>query len=977
MYLKSIRLEGFKSFANKTIFELNKGITAIVGPNGSGKSNIVDAVRWVLGEQSVKSLRGGKEMSDVIFSGSDSLNAANKASVALIFDNSDKYLNSEFNEVEVKRCVYKTGESEYFLNNSKVRLKDIQELFMDSGSTSDSFNIISQGTVTDIVNSKPIDRRIIFESAAGVLKYKKRKEESLRKLDKTKDNLASVSLVISELENTVNPLKEQAEVAKRYVSLKEELAEEEISLVASDITNTNNEYKRLKNKEEELQKKLDKMQTISSNSEVDKLKLDIYKLDDEISDKNKKLLSITEEISLLAQEKRVTMERTKYEYSEDKLKTNLINLKEEELKLIKDIELINSEIDSLNTSIKNKQDIINKYNIDYKNTLSKKTIINNSINDLLKEKLNLENRIDILENNIMNNDRLPKSVQNILNNPRLTGIHNTISNLINYNDIYSIPVEVILSSQANFLVVDNESSAKNAINYLKENKLGRATFLPLNIIKSRYIDANIKGRLEKINGFIGVLSDLVEYDKSYKNIIENMLGNVIVVKDIDSMNLISKILEYKYRVVSLDGEIVYAGGSISGGGSFKPNVINLRKELESTKEKLEDIENKINKLSIEFKEEESNEEIVSNTLKDNTSELININTLKSAKLSVLNDYEDRLRIIKSDIEGIDNINNNSLDEKLDSIMNKLNTLTIEREKLEQKINDIKLNKDSLNNELSLLEQKISKANSEYKNVSSELNGVSVEVGKLNVKLDNLLLYLNEEYSLTYEYALENYQLEIDEELVRNKVNKLKREIKSLGDVNTGSIKEYERLNERYEFLTKQKEDLELSMNNLYEIIDDMDSIMVDKFKDTFEKISTEFSKIFKIMFQGGNGMLSLTDPEDYLNTGIDMTIEPPGKKIHNTQSLSGGEKSLTAICLLFAILNVTPVPFIILDEVEAALDEVNVDLFGEYLNKKKNDSQYILITHKKRMMEYADVLYGITMQNAGISKVVGVKLEDI
>ena len=331
MYLKSIRLEGFKSFADKTLFELNKGITAIVGPNGSGKSNIVDAVRWVLGEQSVKSLRGGSQMSDVIFSGSEYKDALNKASVTLTFDNSDKYLNSEFSEIEVKRSVYKSGESEYFINNTRVRLKDIQDLFIDSGSGNDAFNIISQGTVTDIVNSKPMERRVIFESAAGVLKYKKRKEESLRKLDKTKDNLNSVNLVISELETTIGPLKEQAEVAKKYVDIKEELKSNEIALTTRDITDINREYKELKQKEEELTEKLDGMVKVSNNTEIEKIKLDIYKLDDEISVNNKKMLNLTEEISMLSSEKRNTIERTKYEYSDDKLKSNLINKKEEEL----------------------------------------------------------------------------------------------------------------------------------------------------------------------------------------------------------------------------------------------------------------------------------------------------------------------------------------------------------------------------------------------------------------------------------------------------------------------------------------------------------------------------------------------------------------------------------------------------------------------------------------------------------------------
>ena len=977
MYLKRIRLDGFKSFANKTVFELNKGITAIVGPNGSGKSNIVDAVRWVLGEQSVKSLRGGNSMSDVIFSGSEAKEGLNKASVTLTFDNSDKFLNSEYSEIEVKRVVYKTGENEYYINNSKVRLKDVSDLFIDSGSSADSINIISQGNITDIVNSKPSDRRVIFESAAGVLKYKKRKEESLKKLDKTKDNIASVNLVIDELKTSVEPLRTQAEVAKKYLDLKESLKNTEIALTTKDITDLNKEYISLQKKSEELTKKLDEMQMSNNTEECEKIKLDIYKLDDKISEYNKQIINLTEEISLLDSEKRITIERTKYEYSEDKIKNNLLNLKEDELNSIKIIAGYNNEIDNLNNNIKAKQEESNKINTEYKNVLLKKNTYTKELEEYEKEKSFLENRIDILESNILNNEKLPLSVKNILNNPRLKGIHNTIGNIINAPDEYLLCTEVVLATSSNFLVVDNENSAKNAINYLKDNNLGRATFLPLNIIKPRYIEDSIIDRLIQVNGYVGILSDLITYDEQYKNIILNQLGNVIVAKDIDSMNLIAKILEYKFRVVSLDGSIIYAGGSISGGGTHKSSLVTTKQDLEKAKIKLEDIINKIEELNNNIKNINNDYEILSNNLNTINLEIISLNSTKENKVTILDAEEEKLKTIKNDIEGITNLKENSLDKKLEEVMNKLNTLNIEKDKIEQNLNELKDQKENLNNTLTELEKENNKANQEYKTISNELNTVSVNAGKINVKLDNLLLVLNEEYNMTYEYAKENYELDIEVDLARNNVHKLKQEIKSLGDVNTGSISEFERVNTRYEFLQNQKADLEVSMQNLLNIISDMDNIMIDKFKTTFEKVSEEFSKIFKIMFQGGIGRLELTDPKDYLNTGVEMIIVPPGKKIHNTQSLSGGEKSLTAICLLFAVLNSSNVPFIILDEVEAALDEVNVDLFGEYLNKKKLDNQYILITHKKRMMEYADVLYGITMQNAGVSKVVGVELANV
>ena len=977
MYLKSIRLDGFKSFANKTIFEFKKGITAIVGPNGSGKSNIVDAIRWVLGEQSIKSLRGGNGMSDVIFNGSDAKEGLNKATVALIFDNTDHYLNSEYSELEVKRSIYRSGESEYFINNNKVRLKDIQELFIDSGISTESFNIISQGSVTDIVNSKPLERRVIFESAAGVLKYKKRKEESLRKLDKTQDNLNSINLVINELDTTITPLKDQAEVAKKYLDLSNELKNQEISITAKDIFDLNNELKNIKKQKEELQNKIEKMHTITSNSEIDKLKLDIYKIDDELNIKNKQLIELTEEISELASEKRITEERVKFEYSDDVIKTNLIKLKEDELSLIKQIEVSNDEIDIINGNIKEKENSFNNKNNELKSIYSKKTSLNNDINEFVKERFTLENKIEILEANILNNERIPKSVQNILNNKRLDGIHNTIGNIIDIPNDYLICTDVVLGSNSSFLIVDDENSAKMAITYLKDNNLGRATFLPMNIIKSRYLNDSIINRLKQINGYVGILSDLIKYDCKYQNIIENQLGNVVVAANIDAMNLIAKILEYKYRIVSLDGSIIYAGGSISGGVNTKFSNLNQKKDLANYQALVEDINIKIDKYNEELNILNNEYDILNNNCNILSNELISLNAKRESKMNILDELENNLKNTKKDIEGLTGLNNKSIDSKLEKMMVRLNTLNTNKEKLEHNINELKLKKDGINNELSLLEEKTKEANNEYKLISNELNKCSVSEGVINVKLDNLLLFLNEEYNITYEYALNNYNIEIDSNNVRNIVKKLKNDIKCLGDVNTGSIKEYERLNTRYEFLINQKKDLELSIENLYQIISDMDNIMTEKFKNTFTKVQEEFSKIFKVMFQGGTGKLELTNPDDYLNTGIDMIIVPPGKKINNPQSLSGGEKSLTAICLLFAILNVSYVPFIVLDEVEAALDEANVDLFGEYLNTKKENNQYILITHKKRMMEYADVLYGITMQNAGISKVVGVKLENI
>ena len=974
MYLKSIKLDGFKSFADKTIFDLNNGITAIVGPNGSGKSNIVDAIRWVLGEQSAKSLRGNG-MTDVIFSGTEKRDAINRASVTLTFDNSDKYLNSDYTEIEVKRCVYKTGENEYYLNNSRVRLKDITDMFIDSGGGLDAFNIISQGSVTDIVNSKPVGRRQIFESAAGVLKYKKRKEESLRKLEKTKENLLRVKLIIDELSDTVIPLKEQSEVAKKYLEFTEELKGLEIALSAKDITDINNEYKNIKGKLAEINEKLEGFNNSVLSTKIEELKLSIVKNDELINDYNKKILDITEELSSIQSEKNITMERSTYKYSKDEIATNLINLKDSELNLKKEIDLLTNENKIAEESINNLFQELSTRNNELKVLTAKRDSLSTELNNKTKEKYDLENKYEILESNIANNEKVPYAIKNVLNNPRLSGIHNTIGNLISINDDYLIALDTSISSASNFIVVDNESSAKSAINYLKDNKLGRATFLPLNIIKPRYIDSSILNRLEQVNGYVGVLSNLVEYDSLYENIIKNQMGNIIVARDIDSMNLIGKIIEYKYRVVSLDGSIIHAGGSITGGTLKNNSNIFSKLELEKIKNNLNAVINEIASINKNLIEINKDHEILYNQVSEYT---INYNVEKETinnKEKYLNELKEKYESISSQIKGINDLNNNKLDDTLEKLMVKFNKKTTEKELLEQTLNKYKNIKDDLNNKLIEAEKVFNSGNSEYRTLQNELTTYEVSLGKMDVKLDNLLLLLNEEYNITYEYAINNYELSIEESLARDKVSKLKKEIKSLGEVNIGSVKEYERLSTRYDFLVNQQNDLEISMNNLMDIINEMDEIMINKFKESFDKISKEFVSVFGTIFKGGKGELKLTDPDDYLNTGIEIVAVPPGKRLNNTSALSGGEKSLTAICLLFAILNCSTVPFIVLDEVEAALDEVNVDMFGEYLSKKKSESQFVLITHKKRMMEYADVLYGITMQELGISKVVGVKLE--
>lgn len=975
MYLKSIRAQGFKSFADKLDLEINPGITGIVGPNGSGKSNIVDAVRWVLGEQSVRSLRGQNNMTDCIFSGSESREAQKRAMVALVFDNSDHYLHSDFKEVEIKRIVYSTGENEYYINNSRVRLKDITDMFIDSGAGANAFNIISQGNVTDIVNSKSSDRRVIFESAAGVLKYKKRKEESLKKLERTEENLMRIKLVIDELSKTVLPLKEQSVVAKKYLDIKGELESIDVALIAKDITDLNLEYSKVSEEVKALKEKLITLKDNVGDTRLEKLRLRNIELEEVVNKKKEELLKITEDISNLNGEKKLTLERKKYEASKEVIDDNLIKLKESELNVNKNITVLEREILDIEASVNDQRE----KSEEVKNKLLvikvKKSTSSNALMEANKAKFLLENKIEILENNILSAEAAPVSVRNILNNPRIHGVHNTIGKLLDIPEKYVIATDIALGASSNYLVVDDDNVALSAIDFLKERKLGRATFYPLNVIKSKYVSSDIINDIKNINGYIGVLSDLVRYDKKYKNIVENRLGQVIVIDNERTLNIIGKLINYKYVVVSLDGEILHVGGSITGGTSKKNSMLNEKNELNKLKNdlqkldiKIKELTEEVNNLSEDTLELEERENVLNKYIVLLNEELFN----KRTNLSRLNEEH---KSILSELDGINDLKSNKLDEHLVNLMESINNLVKSKEIIEKDIKVISKEKIEVNDEINILDKKLRDNNSSYNLVNNELKNKEVVSGKLEVKLDNLLEELNNSYNLTYESACGNYNLEMDADIAREHVKNLKKELASLGNVNVGAIDEYERISKRYEFLNSQKYDLESASGELKDIIREMDDIMIDKFKNSFDSISKEFSKIFKMMFKGGKGELSLSNPDDLLNTGIDILAIPPGKKINSPLSLSGGEKALTAICLLFAMLEVKPSPFVILDEAEAALDEVNVDMFGKYLSEEKSRSQFIVITHKKRMMEYADSLYGITMQESGVSKIVSAKLE--
>ena len=977
MYLKEIKISGFKSFADKTNITLDDKITCIVGPNGSGKSNIIDAVKWVLGEQSVKSLRGTNNMSDVIFAGSKSRSPLNLASVSLVFDNSDSYLKVPYTEISVTRKVFRSGENEYYLNNEKCRLKDIYDLFLDSGMGKYAFNIISQGEVSKIISDSPLERRTIFEEAAGVLKYKRRKEEALKKLDKTNENLTRVKDIIKELEEQIEPLKIQSEKANKYLKIKENLEQIEIALIANDLEKLNVLYHEQTKQIEDLTNEIIEKTTSITNDdiELENKKQELEKINENLTSLQQNLLLLTKEEEKLNGEKNIIKERSKYDAEDVKVHENITNLKEQKLSLNNKLLSIKTDLTILDNKIKDNIKESSNKNNEYVSLNNTKEEIKNKISSLENSISQTEYKIKYL-NDYIENSSFPISVKRLLNNPKLKGIHNTISKLIDVEEKYALSLEVALGGAKDYVVVDNPNIAKACINYLKENNLGRVTFFPLDVIKPRFIDNETLNELKTKEGFINVLANLVSYDEMYKNIVFNQLGNVLVINNIDNANIISKVINNKYKIVTLDGEIINVGGSITGGTIKKKSIISEKYELENLLTKKELGEKEI--LSLKEKQE-----IILKDIKEKETTLYEIGKEKvllteeyNAKHENYNNLKDTLDRVTLELNNLEDLEDNSIKSEEEKILEKYYEVLKEKELVNKKLLLLTDDKEKVSSLIEEYQAKYRLNNSNIRNLEEKKKTLEIDSSKMSVKMDNLLTILSETYQMTFEKAKANYVLEEDIDVARKNVNIYKKELKEIGIVNLGAIEEYERVSKRYEFLTKQNNDLEEAITTLLKIINELDNVMEKEFIKTFKEIEIEFNNVFKELFGGGYAKLKLTDESNVLETGVNIEVSPPGKKITSISLLSGGEKTLTAISLLFAVLNIKKIPFCLFDEVEAALDEANVDRVGAYFSKYIGKTQLIIITHKKKTMEYANTLYGITMQESGVSKLVSVKLVD-
>ncbi len=979
MYLKEIKTSGFKSFADKITIALDGKTTCIVGPNGSGKSNIVDAVRWVLGEQSVKTLRGDGSMSEVIFQGSKSRAPLNTAYVELVFQNEDHYLNIPYTEVSLKRKVFRTGENEYFINNERCRLKDIVDLLLDSGVGRSSFNIIGQGEVQKILSNQSEDRRQIFEEAAGILKYKKRKAEALKKLEKTHFSMERVEDILKELERQLTPLKEQSEKARSYQDAKENLEQNEISLIAYDLTRYQEQLETNKKEQTRLQEEIAAQDAKKVLLESDRMKekARLIKLEKNVSVFQEDLLTKTEEVVQLKGELNLLKASDTSSMEEDALKEKMRKKLEEEKDLEKQIQLLKTEIALLKEQqtifLKEEKEKKEALQAEKKKTQNKEAELSQCMKTILKEQY----KVEAIGRELEQGGFIPEAVRFLLQASHVKGIHDTIGNVVSMDSKYLKAFDVIAASSKNFLIVEDEQAGKDAISYLKQHEKGRATFFPISVIESRLLDQSMQENLAKGATFLGILSQFIHCDKKYQNIIENQFGNVLVAKDLDDATILSKKTGHRFRIVSLDGDVIHTGGSMSGGASFKGKSIpSMKEELRKHEMQLafeKTTKNRLQKeIASSFETIQQMEEKLRNVLFEKEQALALI-LQKEKQLKEKNEqkrYEQTaLKSYQSRMEG-------SLQEEEKKLIEDVSKKNTDKEELELKIAKEK-------EAISLCQEKIMEEEAQgkvlekaQKEMEQEVQNIVLSSNRITFKMDTLLETLREDYSMTYEKAKEKYPLLQEENDVRNQVLFYKEKLKQIGMVNLEAIEEYEQVKTRYDFLISQKEDLTKAENTLLEIMREMDAVMEEEFLKTFEAIRCEFQKVFKELFHGGTADLKLTNQEDLLTTGIDILASPPGKKLSTITLLSGGEKTLTAISLLFAILNVRTVPFCLFDEVEAALDEANVEQFGKYLEHYKNKTQFLIITHKKKTMEYADTLYGITMQESGVSKLVSVKLQE-
>lgn len=965
MFLKRIEIQGFKSFADRSVISFEHPITGIVGPNGCGKSNISDAIRWVLGEQSVKSLRGSS-MSDVIFQGSADRRSVNMAEVTLVFDNQNHSLNSDQPEIEITRRIYRSGnEAQYLINRVQVRLKDVLDLILDTGLGRDSLSMISQGNISSFAEAKPIERRAIFEEAAGVAKYKKRKMESLSKLERTNDNIERAMDIFSELERQVSPLKRQAKKAEIYKEKKKQLEEIEIAVLVQEIKSCNDQLEECRQKLFELEsEKLMYETTIqvheTANAEGKK---EMVSLDIEINRLQDEMLKVINEIQILETRKVEIDEKRKYalevgnsEEREKQLRELLNEAKFEFEDRQKRYSDIDTEIKLLSENLTKTAMSYAEYNQEYEGQSS-----------ILRR---LINRKEVLESLIKQPFNSQAGVRAIIENQHsLQGVLGVVAQVLKPHKGYEEAISTALGGALYNIVTTDESAARNAIEFLKRNQSGRATFLPLRVMKAHTIRPEHEMIAKNASGYLGVAGDFVDCDECFDAIVGNLLDNVLITENLKDANGLAEMLRFQYKIVTLDGDVVHRGGSMTGGKARNSNsIMTNQKEYDEIDSKIVSQQAKVDlafKQLNEVKKQRSNIEANLTQLHINSAQLEPVVEAKRAKYERLkNEYE---QLNPQHIE-----EGNSF---ADDLIVQLNQAYSRRDEITTVIRRKREDRVKLSQDVERKEQQIRQNRKKLEESNRLEREVQIDKTRSETRLETTLNRLTSEYQMTYEFALEKSGNEPLEN-AKEEVIRLRHEIEALGNVNMNAPEEFEEVNERYEFMNKQIEDLKNSREKLLNAIDEMDEVMIKQFKETFDAINGELQETFMILFGGGKAKLVLEDPNDILNTGIDIDVQPPGKAVQNIRLFSGGEKSLIAICVLFSILKVRNVPLVIFDEVEAALDQANVERFAKYLTKFSNETQFLVITHRPGTMTQCDILYGVTMQKQGVSQMLKVELTD-
>lgn len=966
MFLKRIELQGFKSFADKTVIQFDQDITGIVGPNGCGKSNVNDAIRWVLGEQSVKSLRSGTNMSDIIFSGSEYRKPVNMARVTLVFDNSTRVFDSDFDEIEITRQILRANnEASYFINKTPCRLKDINDLVMDTGLGKDSLSIITQGNISSFADAKPEDRRSLFEEAAGVAKYKKRKKVSLSKLEQTKENLDRLQDILDELERQIGPLEKQAKKAEKYISLREKLSKIEISVLVEDIDQYNEKINQINKELFDIQAMhtSENAELLKQETRLESIRKEMYALDKQINELQGKYTKAMEENYQLERRKIEQDEKRKYmlKVADKKARQKEIQAMLEEARF--------EYQDRHQRLMQTQQDLNNRRNIvnDLKTKISKARYESDQANNILTQ---LQNRRQVLENMMKQPFAHQQGVRSVMQAKNsLSGVYGVVSELLIAHTDKALAVNAALGGSIYQIITKNEADARNAISFLKRNRSGRATFLPLSVCHPRKMNEQVITIASTSPGFLGFASECVDCKEIFDPVKERLLGNVIVVDTLQNANETAKRLRYAYKIVTLDGDIVHTGGSMTGGVTKNQSTpVTMRQELDTINSKIEGQKIKANSCLNETdiltqKLQKENDAIV--TLQIELAKLENIYATKKAKYdSILAEYQE----LGVDIEENAELAQDDLVVQMSKMHAVLDSLSLEIQSLRQSRFDKGNDAEQLENQIRLVRR-------EMNSKQSQIHNYEMEIVKVKTQLENALNRLSTDYEMTYEYALTKKE-DVEIESAKEEVIQLRQAISRLGNVNLDAPNEYKDVKERFDFMTSQKEDLEKASQQILAAIDEMDQTMISQFTEMFNKINAELDGVFKAMFGGGRASLSMVDPDDVLNTGIDIDVQPPGKMVKNIQTFSGGEKALIAISVLFAILKARTMPLCIFDEVEAALDQANVERFARYLSHYRGQSQFIAVTHRPGTMEQCDTLYGVTMQKDGVSKVLKVQLKD-